>query len=117
MQRVFRLFSYVRDFPLEVVECYQPFCDGLELLEMGKLFEAIKKLNECVGILEKNNLLGNTGHNYVLSRLALAQRAQKLNRECELSLETIVENCKKISPIFVIEIQLFGVFSLCLSIS
>ena len=91
---LFRRFTNTNDLPREISSCYQEYSDGLNEISLNNLAEAERKFKRCIDSLKINNSIGNIGHNYILQRLALVQRGLKMHRECENSLETIVENCE-----------------------
>lgn len=91
---IFRLLSQYKSVPSELYECYQEYSDGLEQINLNSPITAEAKFKECIEILKLKNALGGPGHNFILKRLALVQRTKKAYKDCEESLETIVENCE-----------------------
>ena len=79
----------------DCAESIEEYSKAMDLILKKQWGEAEIELSKCAQILEKSDQSGEPSHNFVLQRLALSQRAQGKQTQCEESLEKIVFNYRQ----------------------
>lgn len=79
----------------DCAESIEEYSKAMDLILQKQWPEAELELQKCSEILEKSDQSGEPSHNFVIQRLALAQRAQGKLSQCEESLEKVVFNYRQ----------------------
>jgi exonuclease VII small subunit len=78
----------------ELAQSLEEYSTAMELIKSSNWTMAELELQRCLEIIKNSGQSEETSYNFILTRIALMQRAQSKFNQCEKTLEQIVRNYK-----------------------